>query len=122
MNTLNEVLNEGLLDDQEEILKKADASAEFQALLNKYQSNEGTSGCDCLGNKLTPGDLVLYIPSKGGTRGKQSLELGMVKKLTPKGVSLITAPHRSSNWWNGDDITSANVQFKSCIKISQDSI
>ena len=121
---LEQDIDEGVLDNQDELLKKADAAVEFQALLNKYQqSSENSHNTDVMGNPLKAGDLVLYIPTKAGSYGRQTLQLGMVTKLTSKGVTLLTAPHHTKYWWNNTEPrTTCNVPFATCYKISKESI
>jgi len=137
MTDLYEIVQEGILD-AEEMMDKADKSAEFISILNAFNDAE-RNGCDCLGNELSPGDLVLYIPGKGSSSGKLSLQLGMVKNLTPKGVTAIVAPYKSNRWGmhftpdtkiknqygatiDRDVRNTVNFPFRACIKISKEKI
>lgn len=129
MKDLFNTVQEGILD-AEEMMDRADKSAEFIAILNAFNDAE-RNGCDCLGNTLNPGDLVLYIPGKGSVSGKLNLQLGMVKNLTAKGVTAFVAPYRSNRWGmhfdpnntNGGDVrNTVNFPFRACIKISKEKI
>lgn len=129
MKDLFNIVQEGILDT-EEMMNRADKSAEFIAILNAFNDAE-RNGCDCLGNTLNPGDLVLYIPSKGSVSGKLKLQLGMVKNLTAKGVTAFVAPYKSNRWgmhFKAGDTTDRDVRntvnfpFRACIKISKEKI
>ena len=137
MKDLFSTVQESILD-AEEMMDRADKSAEFIAILNAFNDAE-RSGCDCLGNALNPGDLVLYIPGKGSMSGKLNLQLGMVKNLTSKGVTAFVAPYKSNRWGMHFDPdatiknqygaviersvrNTVNFPFRACIKISKEKI
>ena len=121
MKNIQEILQESVLDDQNEIIAQASKKAEFQALLAKFQEYaENPNKTDVLGNPLAPGDLVLYIPTKGGFKGRQTLQLGLVLRLSAKGVTLKTAPHKSHFWYSDTEdnlMDTLNVPFGACYKI-----
>ena len=123
MKNIHEILQESVLDDPKEIMDKATKNAEFAVLLDQFQKNSDTlNKTDVLGHPLAPGDLVLYIPTKGGTKGRLTLQLGLILKLTGKGVTLKTAPHKSHFWYNNREdnfMDTLNVPFGSCYKIEK---
>lgn len=120
-------LNEGILDDQETIIKRAEEEFSLKALLNAFDTNNNISGCDCLGNRLSPGDVVLYIPGKSHTLGRQTLQIGIVKKLTPKGVTIYTEPYDGGwkrIWWKQEreQLETISSSGQAVIKIDKNDV